>query len=131
MSLKWEAGPHKHPMARAKGLGAARQGVHHWIVQRLTSIALVPLSLWAMWSVPLLVNQPYYVVEDWVSQPFNAILLLLLITSVFHHTYVGVQVVVEDYVHSEAAKIAIMIGMRLLAAGLSVAGLFSILRVAL
>lgn len=131
MKLKWEADHHKNPLARAKGLGSAHHAVGHWMNQRVTALANIPLALWAIWSVPKLVGQPFGIVEDWLSQPLNAVLMILFIISSFYHARLGTQVVVEDYIHNEAFKVVKLIGLTLFFTALAVTGIFSVLKVAL
>ncbi len=87
-----------------RGLGSAKSGVHHWWVQRLTALALVPLSLWFVYVVLTLKSVPQPVVKHWAGEPINTVLLLSLVVLGFHHLQLGLQVVIEDYVHSEAAR---------------------------
>jgi succinate dehydrogenase / fumarate reductase membrane anchor subunit len=92
-------------LAQVRGLGSARSGVHHWWVQRLTAIALVPLSLWFVYAVLALKNQPQPVVAHWIGLPINTVLLISLVVASFHHMQLGLQVVIEDYVHGDAARL--------------------------
>ena len=87
-------------LGRARGLGSARAGSHHWRAERLTAIALVPLTVWFVIAVlgHLGADQP--VIARWAGQPINAALLLALIAMTFHHLHLGLQVVYEDYIHS-------------------------------
>ena len=85
-------------LGRARGTGAAHSGVHHWYAERITSIALVPLTLWFIFAVLRLVGAPREVVVDWAGHPINATLLLALIAITFHHMQLGLQVVYEDYI---------------------------------
>ena len=88
------------PLSHARGLGSAQEGTGHWWAQRLTAIALVPLTLWFVWSVIGLMGADYQTVHDWVAQPMNAGLLLVFIYATFYHSMLGLQVIIEDYVHS-------------------------------
>src|SRR5262249_27577711 len=109
-------------------LGSAKEGVAHWWAQRLTAIALVPLSLWFVASVIGLTGASYGAVVDWVASPVPALLLVLLIVATFHHAQLGLQVVIEDYIHSEGAKLTLIILVKGAAIVLSLIAIFAILR---
>ena len=91
--------------------GSAREGVAHWKAQRLTALANVPLVLWFVFSAVGLAGADHAAVAAWLQAPLNATLMLLLILSAFHHTRLGLQVVVEDYVHHEGYRLAALIGI--------------------
>ena len=131
MKMKWEKTDKKSDMARATGLGSAGDGTHHWMAQRVSAIALVPLVFWALWSVVNLVGADHAAFTEWLSAPINAILMILFIVTTFYHAVLGNQVVIEDYVHCECLKIAKLIGQKLFFAALGVACVFSILQIAL
>jgi succinate dehydrogenase / fumarate reductase membrane anchor subunit len=117
-------------LGRARGLGSAKDGTHHWWAQRMTSLALVPLSLW---FVARLVQHTGAAREDivgWLSHPVDAALMLLMIAAVFHHAHLGIQVVIEDYVAPEAAKLASIIVVRAVCAFLGVVCAVSVLKIA-
>lgn len=113
----------QNPLARVRGLGSAKEGVHHWWSQRLTAVALAPLSLWFIYSLLVVTGADYATVSAWLSTPLNAVLMLLFIFSLYYHAVLGVQVVIEDYIESEWQKMACLILIRFLAwiAGLSAA----------
>lgn len=120
----------RSPIGRALGLGAAKEGVSHWWSQRVTSVALLLLGLWFVASLLRMPTFDYDFVVAWIAVPFNAVLLLLLIATLVYHSQLGVQVVVEDYVHHHGLKIATM--MLLTFAHVAVAALasFAVLRIA-
>lgn len=118
------------PLARVLGLGSARSGTSHWISQRLTAVALVPLTLWFVASLLSLESIGFDVVHGWVGQPLNAILLLVLLVALLYHSSLGLTVVVEDYVHTAWAKVAMLFAVKLGHAFLAIAGMFSIIMVA-
>lgn len=95
------------PLSRAHGLGAAHSGVHHFWVQRLTAVALVPLVVWLVVSLVTHANADYDAARAFLAQPLAAALLLLLIGAGFYHMKLGIQVVIEDYIHTESTKIAL------------------------
>lgn len=92
-------------LGQVRGLGSAKSGVHHWWVQRLTAIALVPLSLWFVYAVLVLKDRPQPEVAHWIGMPINTVLLIALVVASFHHMQLGLQVVIEDYVHGDAARL--------------------------
>lgn len=119
------------PLAEARGLGSAKEGVGHWWHQRLTAVALVPLTLWFGFSVALLGSADYYTVIDWVAHPVNAVLLILLLAVGFWHGALGVKEVIEDYVAGEGKKLFLLLAVQLAAVVLALAGIFAVLRIAL
>jgi succinate dehydrogenase / fumarate reductase membrane anchor subunit len=102
----------RSPLGRARGLGSARAGSKHWWAQRLTSIALVPLTLWFIWSVLHLADASQADIADWLSNPIRLALLLALIAATFHHLQLGLQVVIEDYVPHEGMKLASILAVK-------------------
>lgn len=115
--------------ARVRGLGSAHDGVAHWWAQRLTALALVPLTLWFVASIVSLIGADHAAVAEWIGQPIPAVILVLLIAATFHHAQLGLQVVIEDYVHAEGLKIAMILLVKGLAVVLAVASLFAVLRI--
>ncbi len=115
-------------LARVRGLGSAKQGVQHWWAQRLTAVALVPLSIWFTAGLVGLAGAPHGEAAAWVGHPLNATLMILTLGLVFHHGQLGLQVVVEDYVHAEGLKIALLILLKLLALLFALVGIIAVLR---
>jgi len=120
----------RSPVGRAIGLGSAKEGVEHWWLQRVTAVALVPLTLWFVIAVVRLSSADIDTVRDWVGRPLPAILLVLLLIATFWHASLGVQVVIEDYVHTDLAKLGLLIVMRLACFALAVAGVIAVLGIA-
>ena len=120
----------RNPLASARGLGSAKSGVGHWWGQRVSAVALIPLSLWFAVSVLQLTHADYVVVVNWLHTPYVAVLLSLFLATVFYHAYLGVQVVVEDYVHTEWLKIASLLLIKFACILLAAAGVFTALRIA-
>jgi succinate dehydrogenase / fumarate reductase membrane anchor subunit len=120
----------KTPLGQVRGLGSARSGTHHWWMQRVTAVALVPLTLWFILSLMVHAGADYSQMSVWLASPFNAIMMLLLIGATFHHLQLGLQVVVEDYIHGEGAKVAVMMAIKLASVALAVAAAFAVLKVA-
>ena len=120
----------RSPVGRAIGLGSAKEGVEHWWLQRVTAVALVPLTLWFVIAVVRLSSADIDTVRDWVGRPLPAILLVLLLIATFWHASLGVQVVIEDYVHTDLAKLGLLIVIRLACFALAVAGVIAVLGIA-
>ncbi len=120
----------RSPLGRVMGLGSAKEGVAHWWAQRLTAIALIPLLLWFVIEVISLTGAPRAAVIAWLHGPFAAITTVLLLIAVFYHMALGVQVVIEDYVHSEWSKITLLVINKFVAFALAAAGIFAVLRIA-
>jgi succinate dehydrogenase / fumarate reductase, membrane anchor subunit len=118
----------RSPLGRVGGLGSAKSGVHHWWMQRLTSIALVPLTLWFTVSLLALPSLDHVTVISWMAQSWNALLLILLVLVGTYHSQLGVQVVVEDYV--KEMKTLTMVIVTFAHVLLAAAGVFAILKVA-
>ncbi|MBO6559913.1 MAG: succinate dehydrogenase, hydrophobic membrane anchor protein [Nisaea sp.] len=118
------------PIGRVRGLGSAKAGLHHWWMQRITAIALIPLTLWFVASLISLAGAGYEETAAWLGSPFVAILMIALIVATFYHAALGLQVVIEDYIHHEGAKLALLLGVKLLAALLAIAALFAVLKLA-
>ena len=121
----------RSPLGRAIGLGSAKEGVEHWWVQRITAVALVPLTLWFVIAIIGLVGADLETMQNWVSRPLPAILLVLLLIAIFYHVSLGLQVVVEDYVHAELTKLGLITAIRLLCFAFVVAGIFAVLSIAM
>lgn len=117
------------PLAEVKGLGSAKEGVHHWWYQRLTAVALVPLSLWFIWSLISMLNADYESIIAWLRLPYAAVLMILFIVSLFYHAQLGLQVVIEDYIESEWQKITSIILVKFLCIVVGLASILSILYV--
>lgn len=118
-------------LGRVRGLGTAKEGVHHWWMQRLTAIALIPLTLWFIISIATLNNASYTETVNWLSIPLVSIFMILLVSATLYHALLGVQVVVEDYIHQEGFKFLLLIGLKFIFLVLGVVAIFSLLKIAL
>lgn len=119
------------PLKNVRGLGSAQSGVRHWWLQRITAVALVPLSLWFLWLCASLVHADYAMVRAAIGQPVHAVLLVALVVSLFWHGALGLQVVIEDYIHTRWQEVALQIAVRFGAFLAAVACIFAIARIAL
>lgn len=119
------------PIRRARGLGAAGEGVEHFKMQRLTAIANVPLVLWFVLSMVAFQSGDYDAARAWLAQPLNTALTLLLIASVFYHARLGLQVIVEDYIHHKGTRLAALVVIPLACVALGTACAVAVLNIAL
>ncbi|NDH61264.1 MAG: succinate dehydrogenase, hydrophobic membrane anchor protein [Alphaproteobacteria bacterium] len=117
------------PLARARGLGSARDGLKHWWAQRLTAIALIPLIVWFAISLVMLSGADYAVARAWIGSPLVMVLLILTIVVGLHHGQLGLQVVIEDYIHGDGWKLALIVAVRFVAVIFGLAAVVSILRI--
>lgn len=116
------------PLGRARGLGAAKDGTHHWWVQRVTAVALLPLCIFFLCSIDRLVTADHAALLAWLSSPVTAVALLLFIGAAFYHAALGVQVIIEDYVHGEGCKFACLLLNKLFFVFAGVAAAFAVVR---
>jgi succinate dehydrogenase / fumarate reductase, membrane anchor subunit len=120
-----------NPLRQVLGAGPSRSGVHHWWVQRLTALALVPLSIWFAVSLLCLRGLDPVTVVAWLAQPWTALLLLLFVLTAAWHSRLGVQVIVEDYVHGAGAKTLLLVLSAFVHVLAAAAAVFAVLKVAL
>ncbi|MBU6212003.1 MAG: succinate dehydrogenase, hydrophobic membrane anchor protein [Gammaproteobacteria bacterium] len=118
------------PLGRALGRGSAHQGVAHWWVQRLTAIALIPLTLWFVLRIAGLPDYEYDTVRAWIATGWHPVWLILLVGTLAWHSALGVQVVLEDYVHEKGIKVAALVTSIFLHVLAVAAGAYAVLRVA-
>lgn len=120
----------KSPLGRVLGLGAAGGGTGHWLAQRLTAVALLPLTLWFAFSLVRLPAMDFYSVNAWVADPWHALLLVFLVIALVYHSSLGTQVVAEDYLHQPAVRVVVLTGLRLGHIALGIGGVFAVLLIA-
>lgn len=118
------------PLARARGLGSAKEGVGHWWAQRVTAVALIPLTLWFVVFIIRSLGVDHAGLVERVGKPYNAVLLVLLLAAMFYHAMLGLQVVIEDYVHDEGAKLITLLAMKFILIVFAVSSVFAVLRIA-
>jgi len=121
----------RSPLGRVLGHGSAGDGVGHWWMQRVTAVALLPLTLWFVWSLLGLQLQSYDEMRGWLGQPWVAVLTILLVITLAWHSKLGVQVVIQDYVHARGAKTTLLLLSTFVHVGAAVAAMFAILVLAL
>lgn len=118
-------------LGRVRGLGSARSGTHHWIIQRFTAAGNILLVLWLLISLNYLPGLDYEGVTSWLSQPLVAVPMILMLVNVFWHLRLGLQVLIEDYVHDDGLKFAAILLLNFYAIGAAALGIFSVARIAL
>jgi succinate dehydrogenase / fumarate reductase, membrane anchor subunit len=119
------------PIARVRGLGAARGGTRRWMAERLTAIASLILALWFVFSAMALAGADYAQTRAWLASPVAATLMILLVLSVFYHASLGLQVVIEDYVHHSGLKVAAIVASTLTLLALGTACVVAVLHVSI
>jgi succinate dehydrogenase / fumarate reductase, membrane anchor subunit len=118
------------PLGRVRGLGSARSGAHHWWLERLTSIGALVLFVWLIASILRLPSLDYGTVTSWLRDPIAAVPMLLLIVTNFWHLKLGLQVVIEDYVHEEGMKLFSIVLLNFFVVGAGALAFFSVLKIA-
>ncbi len=119
------------PISSARGHGSAGAGTHHFWVQRVTAVALVPLTIWFLWALLSHVGGSRAEVLEWIGQPLVAVAFILLLVAGAYHLKLGLQVVVEDYVHGEGMKLVSQLAITLGCAAVGIASVFAVLKIAL
>lgn len=117
------------PLGRVLGLGSAKDGTSHWWGQRVSAIALLVLGLWFAFMLATMSGFSHADVIAFAGKPINSVLLLLLTVSLAYHSYLGVQVVIEDYVHAAGIKVLSLLLSRFAHALFAVAGIYAILKI--
>lgn len=118
------------PLGRVRGMGSARGGTHHWFMARVTSIALLPLTIWLVFSLAGMAGQGHAATAAWIASPFNAVLLLAFLAAAFHHTASGLQVVIEDYVRGDFARMGSILVVKAVCFLLWLGASLAVLRIA-
>lgn len=117
-------------LGRVRGLGSAKEGVHHWWAQRVSAIALVPLSLWFAAHIVFLADVDRATAIQWLGSPLTLGLMSLFLIALTYHAVLGLQVVIEDYVHAEAAKLVLLLVIQFAGFALAAAGIVAMLVIA-
>jgi len=119
----------RSPLNRARGLRSAKSGVHHFWMQRLTAVALIPLVIWFAVSLVMLSGADYGMARSWLSSPFVMVLLILTICIGLYHGQLGMQVVIEDYVHNDGVKLAMLVAVKFIAVFFGLAAIIASMRI--
>ncbi|WP_290647716.1 succinate dehydrogenase, hydrophobic membrane anchor protein [Aquisalimonas sp.] len=118
------------PVKEARGLGSAKGGTHHWLMQRVSAIALLLLVLWFAFSIAINAGGGYEAARAWIASPITAGAVILLLAAAFYHAQLGLQVVLEDYVGNKAVQLAAVIAVKFLAVILALTGILAVLSIA-
>jgi len=118
-------------LGHVRGLGSSHEGVHHWWAQRMSAVALLPLSLWFIFSLISLTGTDYHAFQIWLSEFGNSVFMVLFIVAMFHHAQLGLQVVIEDYVHSELWKMGMLLGVKYGSVLFAASGIFAVLKISI
>ncbi len=121
----------RSPLGRVLGSGSAKDGTEHWWAQRVTAVALLILGSWFLYSIMRLDSFTHSAMLDWAGRPFNSVMLLLLGVTLAWHSALGVQVVLEDYVHGPFIKVVSLLANRFAHVFLAIAAVVAILQIAL
>ncbi|QFT78086.1 succinate dehydrogenase, hydrophobic membrane anchor protein [Erythrobacter sp. THAF29] len=113
-------------IGRVRGLGPAHEGAHHWLVHRFTAISNLVLMTWLIVSLLLLDDYSYSSVTSWIAHPISATAMILLIASLFWHARLGLQVLIEDYVHNSGTKFALLAALNIAVIGSAAFSVFSV-----
>ncbi|MBO6608174.1 succinate dehydrogenase, hydrophobic membrane anchor protein [Altererythrobacter sp.] len=113
-------------LGKVRGLGSAHEGAHHWLVQRITAIGNLVLSIWLIASIIGLPDLSYSTVSKWLAQPVSATAMILLVISTFWHARLGLQVLIEDYLHNSGTKFAALAALNLAVIGGGAFAIFSV-----
>jgi succinate dehydrogenase / fumarate reductase, membrane anchor subunit len=119
----------RSPLGRVLGMGSAKDGTAHWWAQRVSAVALAPLTLWFVFSLLTLPAFDYDTVRIWLAVPISGFLAVLLVLVLTYHSYLGTTVIVEDYVHATGMKVLWLMVLRFLYVLCGGAGVFAILRI--
>lgn len=121
----------RSPLSRARGLGSAKTGTAHWWAQRLTALALVPLVIWFVVSMIVVTGADHEAAIAFISSPINSVLLILLIVATFRHGQLGLEVVIEDYIHTKWLEVSLIIAVKGAAIFLGVTSVYAVIAIAL
>ena len=131
MAMTRMRSPMRSPLGRVLGLGSAKEGVEHWWMQRLTAIVMVPLAIWFAIAAIGLIGADRAAMIAWMHNPMAAMLMILAIIAMLYHLALGLQAVIEDYIHSEGWKIGVLIVVRVWCFLLALRGILAVVKLAL
>ena len=121
----------RSPLSKALGSGSAKHGFSHWWLQRVSAIALIPLTIWFVFSVICLSSAGYYEAVEWLSSPFNATIMLLFTLVALFHGQTGLQTVIEDYIHTTWLNLTLLLSVKFASVIMAVLAVISVLKVVL
>lgn len=117
------------PLGKVRGHGSAKSGTHHFWQQRVTAVVLVPLTLWFVWAVVRYVGAPYSEVIAFLSHPVSGVAMVMFVSAALAHMVLGLKVVIEDYIHNEGSKVALLLLVNFIAIAIAATCLVAILRI--
>ena len=117
-------------LGRVRGLGSAKYGTSHWWAQRITAVALLPLSIWLVFSLISLVGVDRDGFKVWLDSPGSFVLMILFLIALFYHMQLGLQVVIEDYLHNERNRVILLISNKLLSVFCIVSSIAALMKIA-
>lgn len=117
------------PLARARGLGSARSGAGHWWAQRITAVALVPLTLWFLVSFAQLIRTDHAAFVDWLRSSLNAVLMIMFVIVMFYHAALGLRTIAEDYLHDDFVRVSALVILPIASLLLAITSIVAIIRV--
>ena len=121
----------RSPLSKAMGSGSAKHGFSHWWLQRVSAIALIPLTLWFVYSMVCLSTSGYYEAVEWLSSPFNATIMLLFTLTALFHGQTGLQTVIEDYIHTTWLNLTLLLSVKFASVIMAVLAIISVFKVVL
>ncbi len=121
----------RNPLARARGLGSSKSGLPHWRSQRITAVALLLLIPWLVWSLLQLAGTGHVQAVSFVADPLNATLLILLLMCMLYHAMLGLQVIIEDYIHHHGLSLVLLFAIRIAAAAGVITAVIHVLKLVL
>lgn len=119
------------PLGRVRGLGSAKDGTNHWLAQRVSAVLLAPLSIWFLVCLWPVLGQNYADARVYLAQPMHAFLLLAFLLTLIYHALLGVQVVIEDYIHTRWLEVSLQVAIKLIAFLAALATAFALIRIVL
>lgn len=119
------------PLKIANGLGSAQRGAHHFMVQRITAVALIGLGLWIVWVALDALHMDYAAARAMIARPWNAVLMIAFLIASFWHAQLGLQVIIEDYVHAKGMELALQIAVKFACFLGAAASVLAVIRIAL
>ena len=122
---------YRTPLKIARGLGSAHSGAHHFMVQRITAVALAALGLWNVWIALEMLHMDYAAARALIAKPWNAVLMIAFAVAAFWHTQLGLQVIIEDYVHAKGFELALQVLVKFVCFLGAAASVLAVIRIAL
>ena len=121
----------RSPLAKVKGLGASSEASHHFWQQRLTALALIPLTIWFCFSIALLPETSHASITTWLNSPFNAVMMILIVLVSFQHAHLGLQVILEDYIAEYRYRLLAILTVKFISYFMMALGVYSIIKITL